>query len=516
MAQRSVVETQQTTRTQQKKPFLKYRWMDYFFSNSSNDPTSHQLTIAEFQQRAAWLAVAMILQAANEIQFLTSLSVLVPFALILSSFIALWMALRPNTNKKNKHASTQTSQRVMPQARTWQRIVLILTFMTAIGGTCLCISTVLEGLAAPSFTNDGTALDTNAAILLIQGHNPYTDSNIPELVRRFPITPSETTPLRQGQFANRLDYPSSAELQSIIDTSMKMANRLESSNTTAGANIIPEFEARVSYPALSFLTLLPFALVQNYNVLPFYLLCYILIVFIAWKSVHKELRPWVLLLSMANVPMWASTWGGNLDLLYTLFLLVAWLKRDMRWTSAIFLGLAIATKQIAWYFVPFYALMTIRHYGWKDMLSRLALAGGIALAFNLPFIMWNYQAWFAGIMAPISDPMFPMGVGIISFSTGHLIPYLPEKFYSCVEYAGFALSMLAYWRVCKQRPEAVMLFAIVPLFLAWRSLPSYFYCIVFPAFVLMAAQMKPATQSVLSYIRSHKPENERLPSSVSI
>ncbi len=515
MTQRSVVEAQQTTQAQQKKSLFKYRWMDSFFVHNSDHPSSHQLALAELQQRAVWLAVAMILQAANEVQFLTSLSVLVPFALILGSFIALWMALRPKNHKKDQHTTGRTRQSIA-QPRTWQRVVLILTFMVTIGGTCLCIFTIMECLAAPSFTNDGTALDTNAAILFIQGRNPYTDSNIPELVRRFPITPSETTPLRQGQFANRLDYPSAAELQSIIDTSMKMANRLDNSNTTPGANSIPEFEARVSYPALSFLTLLPFALVQSYNVLPFYLLCYILIVFIAWKSVHKELRPWVLLLSMANVPMWASTWGGNLDLLYTLFLLVAWLKRDMCWISAIFLGLAIATKQIAWYFVPFYALMTLRHYGWKDTLYRLAAAGGIALAFNLPFIMWDYHAWLAGIMAPISDPMFPMGVGIISLSTSHLIPYLPEKFYSSIEYAGFALSLLAYWPVCKKRPEAVMLFAIMPLFLAWRSLPSYFYCIVFPTFVLMAAQMKPATQSVLSYLRTHKPENERLPSSVSI
>src|SRR5207245_5466574 len=67
-----------------------------------------------------------------------------------------------------------------------------------------------------------------------------------------------------------------------------------------------EFESKVSYPALSFLTLIPFIWLNIYNVLAFYLLCYIVIVAIAWKTARPELRPWVLLLSLANVSMWIS------------------------------------------------------------------------------------------------------------------------------------------------------------------------------------------------------------------
>jgi len=36
-----------------------------------------------------------------------------------------------------------------------------------------------------------------------------------------------------------------------------------------------------------------------------------------------------------------------------------------------------------------------------------------------------------------------------------------------------------------------MLLAVIPLFFAWRSLPSYFYCIAYPIFILMASQAKP-------------------------
>ncbi|MBV9707728.1 MAG: hypothetical protein JO125_10005, partial [Chloroflexi bacterium] len=49
-----------------------------------------------------------------------------------------------------------------------------------------------------------------------------------------------------------------------------------------------------------------------------------------------------------------------------------------------------------------------------------------------------------------------------------------------------------YWRLCPRHPEAAMLLAVVPLFFAWRSLPSYFYCAAYPLFILMAAKLTPS------------------------
>ena len=51
-------------------------------------------------------------------------------------------------------------------------------------------------------------------------------------------------------------------------------------------------------------------------------------------------------------------------------------------------------------------------------------------------------------------------------------------------------SLVWYWRICKKFPEAAMLLAVLPLFFAWRSLPSYFYCAAYPLFILMAARAK--------------------------
>ncbi len=132
--------------------------------------------------------------------------------------------------------------------------------------------------------------------------------------------------------------------------------------------------------------------------------------------------------------------------------------------------------------------MVLRHYGFKEAVYRLAIAGGMGLAINLPFIIWNAHAWLAGIMAPIADPMFPLGVGFINLSINHLLPFFSSNVYSVLEGIGIVLSLIWYWRICKQRPEAAMLLAILPLFFAWRSLPSYFYCIAYPVFVLMSSR----------------------------
>ncbi len=482
MTQHALYE-QETLPIQKKAP-LSFSWMRYFFSNDAS-PAGRSL--AEMQYRAVWIGIALILQSLNEIDhdyympLLQPFGSLIPFALLLGSFYAMWRAIRPRPKGRQ-------DMDLPAQPRFWQRLTLVLTLILTIIGTVIFGYTVMMSILPPQLSNDGTSLDTNAAVLLTQGRNPYTDSNIPELLRRFDIQANWTTPLRQGQFANRLDYPSMAELQSVLNTSLK-------------ADDVPEFEAKVSYPALSFLTLLPFALIQNYNVLPFYLLCYLALVALAWKVARPELRPWVLLLSLANVPMWTSVLGGNLDVFYTLLVVLAWWLRDSRWSSAVFFGLALASKQIAWYFIPFYAIMVWRNYGFKEAMHRLSIAGALGLAINLPFILWNPHAWLAGVMAPIADPMFPMGVGLINLSATHLIPFLPTTVYTLLEAMVMLLALLCYWRISRKCPQAAMLLAILPLFVAWRSLPSYFYCAAFPVFIIMSARTQPFAQFGLLPVR---------------
>lgn len=468
--ERNAVLTQ-TTETEEKDTTRWYRWMRHFFTEDVS-PDNHPLI--GLQRRAVWIGLALILQSSNEIPYywympyIQPFGSLVPFFLILGSFVALYMAFRPTTLK-------QKTQDVRKHPRRWQRFLLILIVLLTIPGGIEIVRGTVMNFLPPQFTNDGTSLDTNAAMLLIQGKNPYSDSNMLTLARMFPIQPNWTTPLEEGQLAGHTEYPSLVELQSILDTDLKAGNA-------------PEFESKVSYPALSFLTLVPFALFHDYNVMPFYALSFLLLVYIAWKVVKPEMRPWAILLAVANVPMIVSTIGANLDIFTILLLVLAWLWRDKRWASAVMLGLALASKQPAWFYLPFYLILTFRLYGFKETIYRSLIAGCVGLAINLPFIIWNSHAFIAGILAPVSDPMYPMGVGLVNLSVMHLIPFLPKTAYTVLELAAMPLTYLWYWRICRTHPESAMLLAVLPLFMAWRSLSSYFYCTAFPLFILQAAR----------------------------
>jgi hypothetical protein len=472
-----------TTRVHTPRLALRYRWVRAFFTE---ERSLDALQVIDLQKRAVWIGIALLCQSLVLIAptftldespaqhwFLRLLQIasgLIPCGLTLGGFFAMWMAIRPATFQQQLECAHQ-------HGAHWQRMALLRTLLLLIIGVVVGVIAIALCFFPPVYSNDGTSLDTNAAILLLEGKNPYTSSNILDVARRFNIQPDWTTPLRAGQFAGRLDYPSAVDFRSTFDTALK-------------ANQAPEFESRVSYPALAFLTLVPFILFHLSNVLPFYLLSYLCLVWIAWKVTRHELRPWLLLLALANVPMLGAAVGGDLDLWYVLLLVVAWLLHEKRWYSALFLGFAMASKQIAWFFAPFYLILIWRQFGLREAGLRLTIAGGVAVAINVPFIIWDPGSWLAGVLAPMADPMFPLGVGLVNLSASHLLPYLPNWCYLSLEAGAMAAMLAWYWRICRTCPQAAMFLAVMPLFLAWRSLPSYFSCTAFPLFVLMVAHAR--------------------------
>ncbi len=470
MEQRSVV-TQTLSPGPVQPATIKYRWMRHFLTT---DISPDNRVIVTLQYRAVWIGLALLLQTLNEVDprfyipYTRPFGPYLQFMLTLSGLVALWQGVRPITPK-------QQTQVILLQPRYWQRLVVIAMLALTVAGTVQIGRIVYLCVQPPQYTNDGASLDSNAASLLLQGKNPYTDSQMGKIAQKYNLDPDWTTPLRVGMFANTLVYPTDAEMKIALDKAKEHGNT-------------PEIESKVSYPALSFLSLVPLHLLHTDNVIMFYMLCYLALWGIAWRIARLEMRPWVLVLGLANVPMLGSIIGGNLDIFYTLLLVGAWLSRERRWLSALALGLAFATKQISWFFAPFFLMMIWRQFSLKEACYRLGIAGILAASINLPFFLWNPQAYLAGVLAPQADPMFPMGVGIVGLSVHNLIPFLPGIVYTILEGLGVLAYLGVYWRMCKQRPEAALLLAVLPLFLAWRSLPSYFACTAFPILAVMMAR----------------------------
>ncbi|MGO8948578.1 MAG: hypothetical protein ACLQUY_13145 [Ktedonobacterales bacterium] len=361
-----------------------------------------------------------------------------------------------------------------------QALVLLIVLAACPTGLLQVGKMATSPFAPPFYPNDGTTLDHYAAQQLLEGHNPYVTTDIVSAIRLYHQDPEHTTPLGEGAFAALfpLNYPDGQLLRKVF-----------AAEPSGHPNQVVEFESHLSYPALAFLPLVPLVWSGLPTVTPFFVLCLLALVLLLVLSVPVELRLWVVILALADAPLLDSAVGGVLDLFYILLLIIAWRWWRQPLISVACLGLAIAAKQIAWFFLPFYAILIWRERGWREAVARLCGAGAIFLAINGLFILNNPHAWLAGILAPENPLMFPSGSGLVHLSTAGMIPLLPEGVYSILQGLALAAAVIWYWRYGKDQPEEIgLVLAVLPLFLAWRSLTTYFYFVALPAVILLVSR----------------------------
>ena len=317
------------------------------------------------------------------------------------------------------------------------------------------------------YHNDAIALNDCAARLVLAGQDPYQTLNIFDCYARFDIGADRTTPLQRGMFAKVAVYPTDAELDAAWAV-----------RQGGGGNV--EFVSRPSYPSLSFLLLMPFVAAgidTNYV----YVACLIAaMLLIVWRA-PVGLRPFVLTGVLGAACLMAFTVGGSADLLYALPLVVAWIWRD-RLSGAIAFGAACAIKQIAWFTAPFLLIAAYASGGWRAVLRQGGVAAAVFFVTNAPFIAWHPAEWLAGVLTPISEPMFPRGAGIVFLSTNGGLPLLGASAYLAMEGVSMLVCLAIAWRTRRSSPELGIALALIPLFFAWRSLFSYFFLIPLYAF----------------------------------
>ena len=317
------------------------------------------------------------------------------------------------------------------------------------------------------YHNDAIALNECAARLLIAGEDPYATLSIFDCYLRLDIGADRTTPLRQGEFAGVAIYPTDEQL----DAAWAMRSE-------GGGNV--EFVTRPSYPSLSFVLLVPFvALGVDTNYL--YVGCLIAAMAILCWRAPAGLRPFVLTGLLGASCLMAFTIGGSADLLYALPLVIAWLWRE-RLGGALAFGAAAGIKQIAWFVAPFWLIAVASTQGWRAALRQGLVAAAVFVLTNLPFILWHPADWLAGVLTPVTAPMFPRGAGVIFASTNGDLPLWGERTYLVMEGVALLMCLAIAWRARQSSPEIGIALALIPLFFAWRSLFSYFFLIPLFAF----------------------------------
>ncbi|MDO8562549.1 MAG: hypothetical protein Q7S25_01760 [Candidatus Limnocylindria bacterium] len=319
------------------------------------------------------------------------------------------------------------------------------------------------------YRNDAIAFNECGARLLLHGRDPYTDLDLPACYEQLGIGPDRTTPLRAGAFATLERYPTDGELEAAWTA--RLAGR------DGG-----EFVSRLSYPALTILLVAP-ATRLGWDPNALYLAFLYAAMALVTLRARAGLRPFVLTGLFGAACLTTFTAGGSSDLLYALPLTAAWLWRERGW-SGIALGVAVATKQIAWLFIPFFFIAVLTECGPRAAWARGRAALVVFAATNAPFMLHDGGAWLAGILTPLTASMFPLGAGLVLLETAGAVPALPAAAHLGLTAAALVGTLAWAWRARRSSPELGVVLALLPLFFASRSLFSYFFLI--PLFAMAA------------------------------
>jgi len=313
--------------------------------------------------------------------------------------------------------------------------------------------------------NDATALTHQAVNNLLKGENPYDKPNIVQAIIDFNGSFEKVTPLRMGRFEKIFPYPSPLDLHAVWKTALVHPEKIP-----------VELESKLNYPAGSFLfpALLSLIGIDDLRVI-YAVFIGISVIITTWLLPRRRrflfLGAFAAALEIANAIACGETGGLTFAML-----LLAWVLLPRRfWVSAVLLGLAVATKQTAWFYFPYFIIYIYSMISRRKVLPVIVITGSIFIAMNFPFFLNDPELWIRSIFAPMTDPMFPVGVGIITVVTGGLLNIQSSLPFTIMELAVMAASIIWYAKNCRRYPNTAPILAVLPLFFAWRSLWPYFY-----------------------------------------
>jgi len=314
--------------------------------------------------------------------------------------------------------------------------------------------------------NDSTSLSKQAVENLLHGENPYAHANVIQVLLKYDGTYDKVTPLRAGVFSNVFPYPQDNQLSQVWDEAIRTSSQVP-----------PEIESRVCYPAASFLLPAPFIYLGITEIRIVYAIFILAGLAYAVWIIPKKKRLLFIGVVLISLELWNSGFsGGEIGYLCFPFLLIAWLALNRNlWLSAICMGLAVATKQTIWFFVPFYLILLFNTRGTRKLLAVISIIAGIFIITNLPFAVPDFKLWFNSVTSPMTDPMFPTGIGLITLVTSGLVKIKSSLPFTLLEGIAFIVAMVWYYRYCKRFPQTGLILAVIPLFFAWRSMFKYFF-----------------------------------------
>jgi hypothetical protein len=406
-------------------------------------------------------------------------------------FSVISLALFAVASRPTKPAYIVAMWKALPTVfrwRGWRGIFVML--MVAL--TIHAISGQIEDALRGYYHADAISFVHMDADVLLQGRNPYTDNDaFWASAQRWPQ--AYATPIYGGAAFGKdpFQYPTAQWMADVLQLQATFDFTRDNSYDTQTVH---------NYPAGIILMALPFVWAGIPSLFLLNLILFVAMIALVVSRTPNPDRP-AMLLALVLCPSYIL-YGlfVNIDIEALIFVLIAWYWFDRRRCSAVAMGFACAVKQLAWFFLPFYLLEVARRDGYKAAFWRLPWMALAFLVPNLPFIIASPQAWFHSMLIPMSDPMFPMGFGLISLALAGLIPFGSEHTWTLIVLAVSGILFIYQWKRKAVTSDGSLL-AFIPLWFSWRSPLNYFT--LAPFFVAwIAARYMQQQQAVLPKLTS--------------
>jgi hypothetical protein len=227
---------------------------------------------------------------------------------------------------------------------------------------------------------------------VLKGINPYTSFNLLNAERSLGCPFYSVTPLRSGVFASFVSVPSPAQVERAAEATIHghpTGGLLVGFNYPAGTALLGVLGGR------ALVLISPLAL--------------LLAGFVVVRRAEPSMRRVTILALGAQAGLLGLLGDPFVDVIVVALLMVAISKRRGL-AMGIALGVACAVKETAWFIAPALLVLALREGNLRDLRYQAGALLGI-VAINLPFIVASPSEWIAGMFAPLTHPVFPLGIG---------------------------------------------------------------------------------------------------------
>ncbi len=340
-------------------------------------------------------------------------------------------------------ARSAKMQKVKKEHRNWMTAFACILYFAAIAIPVIFILSGLVNLPALHL-DDEEFITLNAANYFVRGINPYT-----------------------------------MNFSSILASNI--SKMVRGRTYTANGTVV----GSLSYPALSFLIFVPFALINNTGAYHFTyggfyviyaLFAFIVIVTTAYmlKKEHIERPPAGAIVAL----LFAFAGFASInDFLMLALVMIALYKMDSRhlW---IVLGILASLQEETWIVILLILIYVLRNYGTKKALYDLLGTVMIFILINGYFIILSPSSFAKGMLGTVNGELRPQSYSAFGYLILKMYPLLKE---SIVFFAAIIVALATFYIVNVK--ELIPLFGLLPLMFLFNGIPAY-YLFFIPVMVI--------------------------------